>query len=113
MDLLERIRQERKFSHEVNGIEFQLEIPQINYILSNLETDLNKIDFLRQQVIGWTNANESHFVKDGDSNIQVSFNKEIFNEYIADRPSVVNVLFNEIIAKATERATRLNDLGKS
>jgi hypothetical protein len=111
-DLLDRMRNERKFSHELNGIMFEIELPTINYILLNLETDVNKIDFVRQQVTGWKEAKESHFIEDGDPKVDVAFHPEVFNEYIVDRPLVANALFHEIVNKATERSTRLNALGK-
>lgn len=112
MNLVERIRQERKFKHQIGNITFHIQIPKINYFLKNLEnSELTSDEVIRENIFNWEGANEKDFIEDGDKNISVPFDREVLEEYLADRPTIVNELFSTLIEKATDRSARLAELG--
>lgn len=111
MNLVERIRQERKFKHQIGNIIFTIQIPKINYFVKNLQNEeLTGDEVIQENIINWEGITENDFFGD-DSDTPVPFDREILIEYLSDRPQVVTELFSKLIEKATERSSRLAELG--
>ncbi len=112
MSLIERIREERKFKHQIGNITFTIQIPKINYFVKNLQNEALTGDLvISENIIGWEGATENDFFGD-DSEVEVPFDQEILSEYLADRPHITTELFQKLIEKATERSGKLASLGK-
>ncbi len=112
MSLVERIKKERTYQKEVSGITYTLEIPKLSFIAQNLETNLTGFDLLKLQIKDWKNANEAHFVEDGDEKVDVEFDGEILEEFLSDHPEVVKELYADLIDKSMKRSEKLSQLGK-
>lgn len=111
MSLIERIRKEREFQHQIGNITFTIQIPKINYFLKNLQNEeLTGDQVIQENIIDWEGITENDFFGDG-SDTPVPFDREVLTEYLADRPHIVTELFSKLIEKATERSSRLAELG--
>ncbi len=111
MSLIERIREERKFKHQIGNITFTIQIPKINYFVKNLQNEeLTGDEVIQENIINWEGTTENDFFGDG-SDTPVPFDREILTEYLSDRPQIVTELFSKLIEKATERSSRLAELG--
>src|SRR5690349_18613053 len=111
MSLIDRIRKEREFKHQIGNITFVIQIPKINYFVKNLQNDkLTGDEVIQENIINWEGITENDFFGDG-SDTPVPFDREILTEYLADRPQIVTELFSKLIEKATERSSRLAELG--
>ncbi len=112
--LIERMKQERIFTLTYNDIEFIVEMPSVEYILTGLqkEEQLNSIDEARRFVKGWKNATEDKFVTDGDPNVEVEYSPELFDLYISDNIQLGALVVQETTQKLIEKQNRFADLGK-
>ncbi|PTR04969.1 hypothetical protein C8R30_101166 [Nitrosomonas nitrosa] len=112
LSLIQRIQKEREVTLEHQGITFTFELPTLEFILANLETDLTPQDLARKQILNWAGMNESHFLSDGNPEVEVPFSSELFDIFIANDIELATLALNAFTQKCIEKQNKKNELGK-
>lgn len=74
--------------------------------------DKSSFEVLKTQIKNWEGVTESHFIEGGDPKVDVPFDVELLEEYLGDRPLVVDEIFSELLTRTIERNDKLKSMGK-
>lgn len=92
MDILERIKQSRKFVVKIGHITFTGDCPQYAKLLKIINQASkpdapvpSDIQMCIAAIDGWEGVTEADIFPDGDPEIKVPFEKELFDDLIIDR----------------------------
>lgn len=109
MTLAEKMRKARQRQVEAGGFTFTIRRP------TDLEASrLGKArtEDLLAFVVGWSGVMEIHLVPGGTS-VEVPWNAELCQEFLADRPDLWDPLATAVLALYTEHVAALEDAAKN
>lgn len=106
--LIDKIRQSRQQTVEVEGLRFTVRRPTDLETLHWLGDGLEQDEILRRFVIGWDGVKEADLINGGTPK-PVEFDSDLFMEWVADRPQTWAPLIEAITTAYREHQRQLED----
>lgn len=111
MSLIDKIRAARELKVSVSGKDFTIRRPTDEEAINFHNEQTGLVEIVKRFTIGW-NLKEVDLFDGGDAK-QVSFDKELFAEWVADHPEVWEPLGASILDAYKTHAAKREDAEKN
>ncbi len=111
--LIEKIRRARESQVEVNGLKFTVRRPTDLEMAEITKGQLpTQGDILEKFVTGWEGVKEVDIAPGGTGEL-VKFERDLFLEFVSDRPDLWAPLVNEVVSKYRAHQEQLEQTAKN
>lgn len=83
----EKIRKQREFKHDVQGVTFICRRPSRVQWVRLAANEATIVDIAREFVVGWEGVSEATFIRSGRSD-EIDFDKDVWSEWLDDTPDL-------------------------
>lgn len=110
--LINKLRKARQSTIEVGEFKFKITRPTDLEIVEMRGKNIVQREIMGRYVIGWEGVTELHITADGTSE-SVAFSPELFEEWIADQPTLWEPICTAIVNNYKEHEARQAEAAKN